>query len=206
MNARFRPLHLFRFGGGMFLLLGFTLGAWAEFTPQPMDRNAPPRDSSWKIAVGDPAPDFSLPAIDGSTFVLSEAWARGPVVLSFVPAAWTPVCSSQWKGYDLLADEFAAFDAQVVGITVDNLPTLRAWTEAMDDIHFPVVSDFYPHGAVASRYGVLRGDGTMDRALVVIDAQGIVRALHVSDLDVRPPLEWIIGALETIEVPRPETP
>lgn len=183
---------------GALLLLAATL-ARAELKLPPMEPHAIAQDSRWNVRIGDPAPDFSLPAIDGSTFVLSEAWKRGPVVLSFVPAAWTPVCSGQWKGYDLLAEEFGDYDAQIVGLTVDNLPTLRAWTDAMDGIHFPVLSDFYPHGEVAARYGVLRGDGMMDRALVVIDREGIIRALYLSDIDVRPPLDVIMDALETLK-------
>ncbi len=76
------------------------------------------------------------------------------MVLSFVPAAWTPVCSDQWPGYNLAKDLFAETDTVLLGITVDNLPTLFSWTNQMGQLWFPVLSDFYPHGAVA---GPLRG-------------------------------------------------
>ena len=86
------------------------------------------------------------------------------VVISFVPAAWTPVCSDQWPGYNIAKDLFEENDAVLLGITVDNIPTLFAWTQEMGGLWFPVLSDFWPHGAVAKKYGVLRSDGTSERA------------------------------------------
>ena len=91
------------------------------------------------------------------------------MVISFVPAAWTPVCSDQWPGYNIAKDVFDSHDAVLLGITVDNIPTLFAWTRQMGDLWFPVLSDFWPHGRVADSYGVLRGDGVSERALFVID-------------------------------------
>ncbi|MCB1120349.1 MAG: redoxin domain-containing protein, partial [Verrucomicrobiae bacterium] len=120
--------------------------------------NLKPVDSHLLVAVGEEAPDFELPSTDGRRVRLSDFRGKQNVILSFVPAAWTPVCSAQWPGYNLMLDEFAELDATVVGITVDNTPTQHAWVEAMEGIDFPVLSDFYPHGAVAQRYGILRSD------------------------------------------------
>ena len=155
-------------------------------------------DSELKVAVGDPAPDFTLPSVTGGDISLDQYRGTQNVVISFVPAAWTPVCSDQWPGYNIARDLFAAHDAILLGITVDNRPTLFAWTAQMGTLWFPVLSDFWPHGRVADRYGVLRGDGTAERALFVIDKQGIIRYISVSDINRRPKLKDLADALSTI--------
>lgn len=157
-----------------------------------------PIDSTLKVTVGDPAPDFTLPSLSGQSVTLSQFRGRKHVVISFVPAAWTPVCSDQWPGYNLVQGLFEANDAILLGITVDNIPTLFAWTRQMGDLWFPVLSDFWPHGEVADRYGVLRGDGMSERALFVVDKTGVLRAIHVADINVRPDLEWCVVALEKL--------
>ena len=113
-----------------------------------------PVDSVLKVKVGDRAPDFTLPSIAGQMVALGHYRGKKNVVLSFVPAAWTPVCSDQWPGYNIVKDLFDASDAILLGITVDNIPTLYAWTNQMGHLWFPVLSDFYPHGKVAEAYGV----------------------------------------------------
>ncbi|MBF0507982.1 MAG: peroxiredoxin [Deltaproteobacteria bacterium] len=146
-----------------------------------------PMDSRLKVKVGDVAPDFTLPAVAGDKIYLSRFRGRN-VVLSFVPAAWTPVCSDQWPGYNIAKDLFDKHQAVLLGITVDNIPTLYAWTKAMGRLWFPVLSDFWPHGAVADKYGVLRLDGMTERALFVIDKKGVIRYIDVHDINVRPDL------------------
>ncbi len=157
-----------------------------------------PVDSVLKVAAGDPAPDFALPSLSGETITLGRFRGKKNVVLSFVPAAWTPVCSDQWPGYNIVQDLFDANDAVLLGITVDNLPTLHAWTRQMGALWFHVLSDFWPHGSVADRYGVLRSDGVSERALFVIDKEGIIRFIDVSDINVRPKLEVLIRELGKI--------
>lgn len=157
-----------------------------------------PVDSVLQVKVGDPAPDFTLPSIGGEKISLSNFRGKNNVVLSFVPAAWTPVCSDQWPGYAFARQVFARQDAVILGISVDNIPTLFAWTRQMGDVWFPVLSDFWPHGAVAGTYGVLRSDGTAERALIVIDKQGIIRDILVNDINARPPLDFIVNALNKI--------
>jgi peroxiredoxin len=157
-----------------------------------------PVDSTLKVKVGEPAPDFTLPAIAGNQIALSQFRGKKNVVLSFVPAAWTPVCSDQWPGYNIVKDLFDAHDAVLLGITVDNIPTLFAWTNQMGELWFPVLSDFWPHGAVADTYGVLRSDGISERAIFIIDKGGIIRYINVGDINTRPPLEGLVGALEKL--------
>ncbi|MGA3083548.1 MAG: peroxiredoxin [Thermodesulfobacteriota bacterium] len=161
-----------------------------------------PIDSLPKLKVGDPAPDFTLPAVTGGKISLSQYQGKKNVVISFVPAAWTPVCSDQWPGYNISKELFDNNNAVLIGITVDNIPTLYAWTKQMvppnESLWFPVLSDFYPHGAVVSKYGVLRSDGVSERALFVIDKKGIIRYIDVHDINLRPPLEELIKALEEV--------
>lgn len=158
-----------------------------------------PTDSILKVKVGDVAPDFSLPSISGETIALSRYRGKKNVMISFVPAAWTPVCSDQWPGYNIAKGLFDQNDAVLLGITVDNVPTLYAWTSQMGELWFPVLSDFWPHGAVAEKYGVLRSDGVSERALFFIDKNGIIRDILVSDINVRPDLEYCVTALEKME-------
>lgn len=157
-----------------------------------------PVDSVLKVKKGDHAPDFTLPSIKGNDVTLSQYKGDKNIVLSFVPAAWTPVCSNQWPGYVFARQLFEKQDAIVIGITVDNVPTLHAWTRQMGDIWFPVLSDFWPHGKVARTYGVLRSDGTTERALFIIDKEGIIQDIHVEDINARPPLDFIVQALTRI--------
>ena len=161
-----------------------------------------PRDSVLKVKVGEPAPDFTLPSVKGDKVSLHQYRGKKNVVLSFVPAAWTPVCSDQWPGYNIAKDFFDQNDAILLGITVDNIPTLYAWTNQMcmggGDLWFPVLSDFYPHGATADSYGVLRSDGVSERALFVIDKEGIIRYIDVHDINARPALEDLVRQLEKL--------
>lgn len=161
--------------------------------------NLKPIDSRLKVKVGDAAPDFTLPAVSGGKITLSQYRGKKNVVISFVPAAWTPVCSDQWPGYNIVKGLFDENDAILLGITVDNIPTLYAWTKQMGTpLWFPVLSDFWPHGAVADRYGVLRSDGVSERALFVIDKKGIIRSILVSDINVRPDLEYCAVELKKL--------
>jgi peroxiredoxin len=158
-----------------------------------------PIDSVPKLKVGDKAPDFTLPAVSGGKVSLSRYQGKKNVVISFVPAAWTPVCSEQWPGYNIAKAIFDEYDAQLIGITVDNIPTLFAWTNQMGKIWFPVLSDFWPHGAVADKYGVLRSDGISERALFVIDKKGIIRYIDIHDINKRPPLDDLVKALKKLK-------
>lgn len=160
-----------------------------------------PVDSVLKVKTGDAAPDFSLPALGGDQITLSQYQGQKNVVLSFVPAAWTPVCSDQWPGYNIARELFEENDAVLLGITVDNIPTLFAWTMQMGDLWFPVLSDFWPHGGVADKYGILRSDGTTERALFFIDKSGIIQNIHVEDINVRPKLEMIAKNLAELNAP-----
>ncbi|SDB21090.1 peroxiredoxin (alkyl hydroperoxide reductase subunit C) [Desulfonatronum thiosulfatophilum] len=186
-----------------FALVYVPKNAKAENSSRVMDQvyqvhDLQPIDSELKVQVGDIAPDFTLSAVDGETIILSDYRGRKNVMLSFVPAAWTPVCSDQWPGYNILKDVFNEHETVILGISVDNIPTLYSWVQAMGGLWFPVLSDFWPHGQAAQSYGVLRSDGTTERALIFIDKDGEIRFLHVQDINIRPPLEVVIQGLQSL--------
>jgi len=158
-----------------------------------------PKDSVLKIKVGDNAPDFILKSISGEYVSLQQFRGKKNVVISFVPAAWTSVCSDQWPGYNIAKNVFDQNDAVLLGISVDNIPTLFSWTNQMGNLWFPVLSDFWPHGKVADRYGVLRSDGTSERALIIIDKQGFIRYIDIHDINKRPPFETLVSELEKLK-------
>lgn len=151
--------------------------------------------SKLTLKVGDFAPEFRLKSIDKRKISLSQYREKKNVVISFIPAAWTPVCSAQWPAYNLLEDMFAEYDAVLLGISVDNAATLHAWTQNMGGVWFSVLSDFHPQGEVAKKYGVLRPDGVAERALFIIDKQGIIRHIAVYDINNLPRLNELIEAL-----------
>ncbi|WP_421899325.1 peroxiredoxin [Maridesulfovibrio sp.] len=159
-----------------------------------------PVDSVLKVKVDDKAPDFTLPSISGNNISLSDYRGKKNVVISFVPAAFTPICSDQWPGYNLARELFEMNDSVILGITADNVPSLHAWTTQMGDegLWFPVLSDFYPHGATAEKYGILRPEGTTERAIFIIDKQGTIRYIDVHDINKRPDLGQIIKALKQL--------
>jgi peroxiredoxin (alkyl hydroperoxide reductase subunit C) len=158
-----------------------------------------PIDSVLKVKVGEKVPDFTLPSISGEKISLHQLKGQKNVVISFVPAAWTPVCSDQWPGYNIAKSIFDENDAVLLGITVDSIPTLFAWTKQMGKLWFHVLSDFWPHGKVADMFGVLRSDGVSERALFVIDKEGILQYAHVGDINKRPDLKDLANELEKLK-------
>jgi peroxiredoxin len=147
-----------------------------------MYRHAPPMDGdavSKPLAVGSKAPDFTLRDAHNRPVSLSD-FRGGPVVLAFYPLDWSPTCSDQLSLYQAELPEFERFGAQLVGISPDSIYSHGAWA-AVRGITFPLLADFEPKGAVARRYNVWRaGDGFPDRALYVVDAEGVIRYAHVS--------------------------
>lgn len=158
-----------------------------------------PLDSVLKVKVGDPAPDFSLPTIDGRTVTLAEFRGKKNIVLSFIPAAWTPVCSGQWPGYNIVQDMFEQTGTHLVGVSVDNVPTLNAWVQEMGGVWFTVASDFFPHGKLADALGILRPNGEAERSLFLIDKQGIIRYIDVHDINSRPDLGPLVKAMQELK-------
>ena len=183
------------------LAMSFTARAQSPIPPELIWQpgQLTPTDSRLKVTVGDKAPDFDLPGIDGKHVSLSQYLGKKNVVLSFIPAAWTPVCSGQWPGYNLARSVFEDRDAVLIGISCDNIPSLNAWVVEMGGVWFPVASDFWPHGALARKLGILRSNGVSERALFVIDKKGIIRFIDVHDINTRPDLGKLAAALARLK-------
>lgn len=147
------------------------------------------------LPQGTPAPEFRLPTGPDQTLGLADLRGR-PAVLAFYPADWSPVCGAQMPLYEQIRPLFAAFDAQVAGISVDGPWCHRAWAE-QNDIHYPLLADFEPKGAMSRAYGVYRDqDGISERALFVLDPGGTIHWSYVSPIDINPGADGILHALE----------
>src|SRR6202051_1929272 len=150
------------------------------------------------LPAGVPAPDFALNATPDQVLRLSELRGR-PVILAFYPADWSPVCGDQVALYNEILSEFREYGAELLGISVDGVWCHAAFARDRN-LHFPLLSDFQPKGAVAKRYGVYRRpDGTSERALFVLDAQGVIRWSSVSPVDINPGADGILTALEALK-------
>jgi peroxiredoxin len=150
------------------------------------------------LPPGTAAPDFELPATPDQKVSLSEFRGR-PVILAFYPEDWSPVCSDQLALYQELLPEFQRFNAELVGISVDGIWSHLAFAKDRN-LHFPLLADFEPKGEVSRTYGVYRSsDGTSERALFVIDADGIVGWSYVSPVGINPGADGILRALEDLQ-------
>jgi peroxiredoxin len=148
-------------------------------------------------AVGTEAPDFTLHTTPDQSVSLREFRGQ-PVILTFYPADWSPVCGDQLALYNEVLDEFRRFDAVLIGISVDGIWCHLAFAHDRH-LHFPLLADFEPKGEVARRYGVYRPqDGTSERALFVVDANGIIRWTHVAPVGINPGADGILRALESL--------
>lgn len=152
------------------------------------------------LPAGTPAPDFTLPKSPEETLTLSELQGR-PVVLVFYPADWSPVCGDELALFSEVQAEFERYDARVVGISVDGVWCHRAYAKA-NRIGFPLLADFEPKGDVSRQYGAYRAsDGCSERALFVIDKDGVIRWSYLSDVGVNPGAEGVLKALEELSQP-----
>jgi peroxiredoxin len=149
------------------------------------------------LPPGTAAPDFTLPSAPGRTLSLRDLRGR-PVILVFYPADWSPVCGDQTALYNELVPECERFNAALLGISVDGVWCHAAFARERK-LRFPLLSDFEPKGEVARAYGVYRAsDGITERALFVIDADGVVAWSHVSPIAVNPGADGILAALESL--------
>jgi peroxiredoxin len=139
-------------------------------------------DQTATLRVGDKAPDFTLTDQNGQNVTLSSFRGKNNVVLLFFPLAFTSVCSVQMPGYNKQDQSFQGFGAQVLGISVDSVPSHKAWSDQLGGVDFPLLSDFWPHGEIARQYGVLRAEGYAERATFVIDKQGNIRHIEVHEI------------------------
>ncbi len=150
------------------------------------------------LETNTPAPDFTLSDGDGQKRSLSDYRGKN-VVLAFYPADWSSVCTSQLALYQATIDQIRSYNAEVLGVSVDNRWSHKAWAEHQK-LTFPLLSDFWPHGAVAQQYGVMREkDGISERAIFIIDKNGVVKSTWKGEHPgVAPGLDVVFGALQAL--------
>jgi peroxiredoxin len=149
------------------------------------------------LGTGVVAPDFELRSAPDKKLSLRSLRGK-PVILVFYPADFSPVCGDEIALFNQALPEFRKYDAEVVGISVDG-----AWCHAafakQKNIHFPLVSDFEPKGEVARKYGAYRAqDGTTERALFVVDRDGVIHWSYLSPIDINPGADGILDALDSL--------
>lgn len=150
------------------------------------------------LQPGQQAPEFTLHSTPDQFVALSE-FRGAPVILTFYPADWSPVCGDQMVLYNQILPEFAKHEASILGISVDGVWCHSAFADARH-LHFPLLADFEPKGAVARSYGAYReNDGMSERALFVIDRDGIIQWSHLSPVGVNPGADGILKALEALQ-------
>lgn len=159
--------------------------------------------STSALPAGTPAPAFSLPATPDQIVSLDDLRGK-PLILAFYPADWSPVCGDQMALYNEILPVFHKAGAQLVGISVDGV-----WCHAAfggeRKLHFPLLADFEPKGAVARSFGVYRDkEGISERALFVIDGAGIIRWSFVSPLGINPGADGILDALNRLGAAAPQ--
>jgi peroxiredoxin (alkyl hydroperoxide reductase subunit C) len=158
------------------------------------------------LKVGDRAPDFVLPSVQGEErgeFRLSDYLGKEYVVVTFHPLDWTPTCESQLPILDSLHGLFKKAGGQLLDISVDSIESHLAWQrKEIGMMRFPLCSDFYPHGDVTRQFGILRDDppvpGISERAAFIVDKEGVIRFAKVYPIDQLPDLEGLLQELRKI--------
>jgi peroxiredoxin len=149
------------------------------------------------LVPGMRAPEFKLHVTPDQSVSLSD-FHGNPVILAFYPADFSPVCGDQMALYNQVLPEFRRLKAQLLGISVDGVWCHAAFTKDRN-LHFPLLADFEPKGAVARNYGVYRQeDGVTERGLFVIDSKGLIAWSYVSPIGVNPGADGILEALEDL--------
>jgi len=150
------------------------------------------------LQKGETAPDFILKDQDGKEFRLSNLRGKR-VLLSFHPLAWTGVCAKQMQSLEDKISIFESLNTVPVGISVDSVPTKKAWAEQLEIKKVRLLSDFWPHGGVARLYGLFREkDGFSERANVIVDENGKVIFSKVYELGELPDIQEIIELLKAL--------
>lgn len=153
------------------------------------------------LSPGQKAPDFTLPSAPDQSVKLNDFRGK-PVILAFYPADWSPVCGDQMALYSEILPQFQELGASLLGISVDGAWCHAAFAKARN-LRFPLLADFEPKGATARLYGVYReDDGLCDRALFVIDPEGLIYWSYVSPIRQNPGADGIIAALEKLQKER----
>ena len=151
------------------------------------------------VKIGDTAKDFILSDQDGNEFQLSSQKGKR-VLLSFHPLAWTQVCAEQMKSLEKNRKRFKKLNTVAVGMSVDTVPSKKAWAKELGIKNTRLISDFWPHGKIADIYGIFREkEGTSERANIIVDEKGRVVFARVYPISQLPDIEEIIKVLEDLK-------
>jgi peroxiredoxin len=149
-----------------------------------------------KLKVGDNSKDFSLLDQNEQEFTLSKFKGKR-VLLSFHPAAWTSVCAEQMKSLERNKKVFDSLNTIAVGVSVDTVPSKKAWAKSLRIERTRLLSDFWPHGRVAELYGIFRAkEGFSERANIIIDENQKIAFFKIYKLRQLPDIQEIIGFLK----------
>ena len=158
---------------------------------------APEASHDSVLDPGTRAPDFTLHSTPDQTLSLSELRGR-PVIVAFYPADWSPVCGDEMALFNEILPEFHQYGAELLGISVDGVWCHAAFARDRK-LHFPLLADFEPKGAVSKQYGAYREqEGVSARALFVIDGDGIIQWSYLSPIGVNPGVDGVLNALESL--------
>ena len=154
---------------------------------------------------GDMAPDFDLPVLIGGVkkrFHFAEWCSKQNLVLAFYPLNWEAVSTEQMVAYQVEREKFAVRNAEVVGISVDSIMNTTAWEREIGPFDYPLCSDFWPHGDVSRKYGVLRAEGPFagasERAIFVVGKHGKIEFSRIFPLNQVPDLQETLAALSRL--------
>ena len=151
-----------------------------------------------RVKVGDEFSDFSLEDQNEEVFTLSK-FRDKKVLLSFHPLAWTSVCSEQMKSLEKNREAFDSLKTTAVGISVDTVPSKRAWAKSLNIESTRLLSDFWPHGKVAEAYGIFRSKyGTSERANIIVDENLKVAFVKIYPIGQLPDIKEILEALKKL--------
>jgi peroxiredoxin len=149
------------------------------------------------LSAGTAAPEFDLQSTPDQTVKLADFRGRA-LIMAFYPADWSPVCTDQMALYNEVLPEFKRLGAELVGISIDHAWCHIAFAKTRN-LHFPLLADFHPKGEIARRYGVYDDSiGMSERALFVLDGDGVIRWSYVSPIGVNPGADGILAALESM--------
>jgi peroxiredoxin len=152
-----------------------------------------------KEQIGNKAKDFALKDQNGKKFTLSQFRGK-KVLLSFHPQAWTDVCAKQMKSLEENKEALDSFNTVALGISVDTIPSKKAWAESLDIKNTPLLSDFWPHGEVAKLYGIFREkNGFSERANIVVDENQKMVFFKVYDIPQLPDMKEIIDFIKSLK-------
>lgn len=147
------------------------------------------------IKIGAMAPGFTLRDQHNKEFKLSDSRGR-KVLLSWHPLAFTKICARQMQSLERHFKEFAKLNTVPVGLSVDTVPCKHAWARAIKVKYLLMLSDFWPHGAVAEKFGIMRKEGFSERANIIIDEQGRVAWAKVYPIKELPDVDELLAVLE----------